>query len=84
VYSVNETYKNNENWFPEAFKNLSVMGENLNYTPLAYNRESLAAYPFKSRSMLIAKRAVHFALNGTIFYNNYVVDDVGKDGLYLR
>lgn len=43
--------------------------------PLRYNSTELAAYPYKSQSMLTIKRALRFELDGTKFINNYVVDD---------
>ena len=84
--SVNETYKQNENWFQEAYSRLSPLSSfgdtgdvsdagNTGNTDQAYGPEELVNYPWKAHGILTVWRSLAATIEDTVFDQNYVVDD---------
>jgi hypothetical protein len=78
VWNNNETYRDNENWFPEAFNQLSIVG-NASAPAKAYRESDLVAYPYKALSPLVIWRALYVRFERSTFDNNYVVDDTSPE-----
>jgi hypothetical protein len=82
VESINETYKNNDNWWQNALEESSEFFKykSASADVVFFAGDSLNTYPYKSESVLKVQRPLLVILNGTVFDNNRVVDSIDPEG----